>query len=44
VTAVHKLQPAAEPKPAKQFVNSILDNGQRLLVIVGKERRLIKLL
>ena len=32
---------AKRPSP---FSNSILDNGQRLLVIVGKERRMIKLL
>jgi hypothetical protein len=38
VAAVHKLE------PKRQYVNSVLDNGQRLLVIVGKERRLIKLL
>jgi len=55
VTAVHKLQPAVPVKeemakptrrdqPQPVFVNSILDNGQRLLAIVGKERRLIKLL
>lgn len=27
-----------------EFENSILENGQRLLVIIGKEHRMIKLL
>lgn len=39
--------PATPVKVAKKqplFYNSILDNGQRLLVIIGKERRMIKLL
>ena len=36
--------PSVSAKRQSLFCNSILDNGQRLLVIVGKERRMIKLL
>ena len=36
--------PYDNDKIRPEFENSILDNGQRLLVIIGKEHRMIKLL
>ena len=42
-TASLTAAPVKKRAPAA-YQNSILENGQRLLVIIGKERRMIKLL